>query len=49
MAVYPDGPTALSYRLEATVDLETGAVVQIGVEPGEVRDNEDLAQRVEEA
>jgi hypothetical protein len=49
VAVHPDGHTALSYRLEATVDLETGAIVQIGAESGKVRDSVDLAQRVEEA
>jgi len=48
-AVHPDGPTALSDRLDATVDLETGAVVQIGAEPGNVRDSVDLPQRLEEA
>jgi hypothetical protein len=49
VAVHPDGHTALSYRLDATVDLETGAVVQIGAEPGNVRDKVDLPQRLEEA
>jgi hypothetical protein len=49
VAVHPDGHTGLSYRLDATVDLETGAVVQIGAEPGNVRDNVDLPQRLEEA
>ena len=49
VAVHPDGHTALSYRLDATVDLDTGAVVQIGAEPGNVRDNVDLPQRLEEA
>jgi len=49
IAVHPDGHTALSYRLDSTVDLETGAIVQIGVEPGNVRDSVDLPQRLEEA
>jgi len=49
VAVHPDGHTALSYRLDATVDLDTGAVVQIGAEPGNVRDSVDLPQRMEEA
>jgi len=49
VAVHPDGHTGLSYRLDATVDLETGAVVQIGAEPGNVRDSVDLPQRLEEA
>ena len=49
VAVHPDGHTSLSYRLDATVDLETGAIVQIGAEPGDVRDSVDLPQRLEEA
>ena len=49
VAVHPDGHTGLSYRLDATVDLDTGAVVQIGAEPGNVRDSVDLPQRLEEA
>ncbi len=49
VAVHPDGHTALSYRLDATVNLDTGAVVQIGAEPGNVRDSVDLPQRLEEA
>jgi hypothetical protein len=49
VAVHPDGHTALSYRLDATVDLDTGAIVQIGAEPGDVRDSVDLPQRLEEA
>jgi hypothetical protein len=49
VAVHPDGHTGLSYRLDAVVDLDTGAVVQIGAEPGYVRDNVDLPQRLEEA
>jgi transposase len=49
VAVHPDGHTGLSYRLDAAVDLDTGAVVQIGAEPGNVRDSVDLPQRMEEA
>ena len=49
VAVHPDGHTGLSYRLDAVVDLDTGAVVQIGAEPGNVRDSVDLPQRMEEA
>ena len=49
IAVHPDGHSALSYRLDATVDLDTGAIVQIGAAPGDVRDSVDLPQRVEEA
>jgi transposase len=48
IAVHPDGHTALSYRLDATTDLETGAVVQIGLASGNVRDSVDLPQRLEE-
>ena len=31
------------------VDLQTGAIVAVGVMPGNVRDSEDLPQRLEEA
>ncbi len=49
VAVHPDGHTALSYRLDAVVDLDTGAIVSIGAEPGNVGDSVDLPLRVEEA
>jgi transposase len=49
IAVHPDGHTALSYRLDATVDLDTGAIVAIGAAPADVRDSVDLPQRVEQA
>ena len=49
VAVHPDGHTALCYRLDATVDLETGAIVQIAAESGNVRDNVDVPQRLAEA
>ena len=49
IAVHPDGHTALSYRLDATVDLDTGAIVAIGAAPADVRDSVDLPQRLEEA
>ena len=49
VAVHPDRHTALSYRVDGTVDLETGAIVAVGVMPGNVRDSEDLPQRLEEA
>jgi transposase len=49
VAVHPDGHTALSYRVDGTMDTETGALVQIGVAPGSVRDSEDLPQRAAEA
>jgi transposase len=46
---HPDGHSALSYRLDAMVDLDTGAVVAIGAAPADVRDSEDLPQRLQEA
>jgi hypothetical protein len=49
VAVHPDGHTALSYRLDATVDLDTGAIVQIGAAAGNMRDSVDLPQRLAEA
>ncbi len=44
-----DGRTHLGYRLDATVDLETGVIVQAGAELGEVSDQVDCLQRVDEA
>jgi transposase len=49
VAVHPDGHTALSYRLDATVDLDSGVIVQIGAGPGHLRDSVDLPQRLAEA
>ena len=49
VAQHRDGHSALSYRLDATVDLDTGAIVQIGAVPADVRDSEDLPQRLDEA
>lgn len=49
IAVHRDGHTALSYRLDATVDLDSGVIVQIGAAPGDVRDSVDLGQRLEQA
>lgn len=49
VAVHPDGHTAVSYRVDGMMDTETGVIVQIGVAPGNVRDSEDLPQRVAEA
>ena len=44
-----DGATDMVYLPEHTVDLETGAIVQAQVLPGEHRDSEDLSGRVIEA
>jgi transposase len=44
-----DGATAMVYLPEHTVDLDTGAIVQAQVLPGDHRDSEDLSQRVIEA
>lgn len=44
-----DGATDMVYLPEHTVDLETGAIVQAQVLPGDHRDSEDLSERVIEA
>ena len=44
-----DGATDMIYLPEHTVDLETGAIVQAQVLPGDHRDSEDLSERVIEA
>jgi len=44
-----DGATDMVYLPEHTVDLETGAIVQAQVLPGDHRDSEDLSARVIEA
>jgi transposase len=44
-----DGATDMVYLPEHTVDLETGAIVQAQVLPGDHRDSEDLSTRVIEA
>ena len=44
-----DGATDMVYRPEHTVDLDTGAIVQAQVLPGDHRDSEDLSERVIEA
>jgi transposase len=49
VAVHRDGHSALSYRVDATVDLGTGAIVAIGAAPADVRDSVDLPQRLEQA
>ncbi|MCX6026231.1 MAG: IS1182 family transposase [Chloroflexi bacterium] len=49
VAVHRDGHAALSYRVDATTDLDTGVIVAIGAAAGDLRDSVDLPQRVEEA
>jgi transposase len=44
-----DGATEMIYLPEHTVDLETGAIVQAQVLPGDHRDSEELSERVIEA
>lgn len=44
-----DGATDMVYLPEHTVDLDTGAIVQAQVLPGDHRDSEDLSARVIEA
>jgi transposase len=44
-----DGATDMIYLPEHTVDLETGAIVQAQVLPGDHRDSEELSERVIEA
>jgi transposase len=44
-----DGATDMVYLPEHTVDLDTGAIVQAQVLPGDHRDSEDLSERVIEA
>src|SRR5579862_2715764 len=44
-----DGATDMSYKPEAVVDLDTGAVVQADVHPGDQTDHKEMATRVLEA
>ena len=44
-----DGATDMVYLPEHTVDLDTGAIIQAQVLPGDHRDSEDLSERVIEA
>ena len=44
-----DGATDMVYLPEHTVDLDTGAIVQAQVLPGDHRDSEELSERVIEA
>lgn len=44
-----DGATDMIYKPEAVVDLDTGAIVQAGVHPGDQADHREMATRVLEA
>jgi hypothetical protein len=44
-----DGATDMIYKPEVVVDLDTGAIVQASVNPGDQADHQDLAGRVLEA
>jgi transposase len=44
-----DGATDMIYKPEVAVDLDTGAIVQASVNPGDQADHQDLAGRVFEA
>jgi transposase len=46
---HADGHTHLSYRVDTTVDLETGVIVTAGAELANVSDQADFLQRVDEA
>src|SRR5215212_462669 len=46
---HADGHTHLSYRVDTTVDLETGVIVSAGAELANVSDQADFLQRVDEA
>lgn len=44
-----DGHTHLSYRVDTTVDLETGVIVRAGAAPAHLSDQTDFLERVDEA
>jgi transposase len=46
---HADGHTHLSYRVDTTVDLETGVIVAAGAELAHVSDQADFLERVDEA
>jgi transposase len=46
---HADGHTHLSYRVDTTVDLESGVIVTAGAELGNVSDQADFLGRVDEA
>ncbi len=47
--LHSDGHSHLSYKVDATVDLETGVVVAAGADQGDVSDQSDCLARVDEA
>ena len=49
VAHHPDGHTHLSYKVDATVDLETGVIVSAGADLANVSDQADFVGRVDEA
>lgn len=46
---HSDGHTHLSYKLDTSVDLETGVIVAAGAELADVSDQSDCLERVDEA
>lgn len=46
---HSDGHTHLSYKIDATVDLETGVIVSAGADLANVSDQADCLERVDEA
>lgn len=46
---HSDGHTHLSYKVDATVDLETGAIVAVGADLANVSDQSDCLERLDEA
>jgi transposase len=47
--MHSDGHTHLSYKIDTTVDLETGVIVSTGADHANVSDQTDCLQRVDEA
>lgn len=46
---HSDGHTHLSYKVDATVDLETGAIIAVGADLANVSDQSDCLSRLDEA
>jgi len=46
---HSDGHTHLSYKIDTTVDLETGVIVSTGADHANVSDQTDCLQRIDEA
>jgi transposase len=46
---HADGHTHLSYRVDTTVDLETGVIVSAGAQYGNMSDQADCLERIDEA